>query len=58
MPEFFFNKNFINAVQNTVGEANSYIRDPSNSENDSFTLKRIISKRNDPSIKDIKENHK
>lgn len=57
MPELF-NKNFINAVQNTVGEANSYIRDPSNSENDSFTLKRIISKRNDPSIKDIKENHK
>lgn len=57
MPELF-NKNFINAVQNTVGEAKSYIRGPSNSENDSFTVKRIISKYNDPSIKDIKKNHK
>ena len=55
-----FNKCFINVVQNTVGEeAASCIADPSNSENDSYTVKRIIFEYdNHPSIKDTKANYK
>ena len=49
-----FDEYCINAVQNSVGKAPSCIRDPSNPENDSCTVRSIISENdNHPIIKDL-----
>ena len=54
-----FNKYFINVVQNTADETPVCIGDLSNPENDSCTLKRIISDYdNNPSIKYINANYR
>ena len=51
-----FNKYFINAVQNTVTEASSYLGDSPNSECDTSTVKRIRLKHSN--ILKIKEFYK